>query len=175
MLCPNEYRESVLDIDLDYLKEKGISLLLLDLDNTLVEWHKEDISPSVIHWFREAKEKGFNLCILSNNCKERVEKISQSLGVSFIHKAIKPSKRAFRKAMRIYESNPWQTAVIGDQIFTDVLGGNRLGIYTILVTPLATKDFWGTKLVSRKLEKVVLKNLSKKGLLKSNVLPKEIE
>lgn len=170
LLCPNAYVKSILELDLDFLKQKGILLLLFDLDNTLVEWDKDVLEPQIEKWFQIAKKKGFQLCILSNNNRERVETISTILDVPFIHKAIKPRKKAFLQAMKDFSSSCERTAVIGDQIFTDVLGGNRLGLYTILVTPLTKADFWGTKIINRNLEKIVLKKLNKNGLLKSSCL-----
>lgn len=166
LLCPKEYISSILQVDLDVLKEKGISVLLLDLDNTLVEWHKNEASPEITQWFIDAQKKEFRLCILSNNSKKRVAAISELLGVPFIHKAIKPRRKAFQKAMELLDCKPEEIGVIGDQIFTDILGGNRLGLYTILVAPLTDKDFLGTKLINRQLEKLVLRKLSKKGLLR---------
>ncbi|MDD3705135.1 MAG: HAD hydrolase-like protein [Clostridiaceae bacterium] len=73
-----------------------------------------------------------------------------------VYKAIKPSKTAFRRAMKLMNSVPANTAVIGDQIFTDVLGGNRLGLYTILVAPISDKEFIWTRII-RKLERHILK------------------
>lgn len=165
LLCPKEYISSIFEVDLDSLRKKGISLLLLDLDNTLVEWHKKEASSEIVEWFSTAQGKGFCLCILSNNSKKRVAEIADFLEVPFIHKAVKPRRKAFQKAMDLLGYGPESTGVIGDQIFTDILGGNRLGLYTILVMPLTNKDFVGTKLINRQLEKLVLRKLSRKGLL----------
>jgi len=166
LLCPQEYVNSIFDVDLHNLREKGISLLLLDLDNTLLEWRKKEVSPVVIQWFANTRKMGFRLCILSNNSRKRVGEVADFLGIPFIHTAVKPRRGAFQKAMQLFGCQPRETGVIGDQIFTDILGGNRLGLYTILVTPLTDQDFFATKLIGRKLEKIVLHKLVKKGLLK---------
>ena len=104
---------------------------------------------------------------VSNNKKVRVSNFGRILGVPAIS-ARKPRRRAFREAMRIMNTRPETTAVIGDQIFTDVLGGNRLGLYTILVVPLSKQEFIGTRCM-RHLERVVLKILARRNLLRDKV------
>ena len=108
------------------------------------------------------------MCLVSNNKKDRVSNFGRILGVPALSKARKPRRRAFREAMRIMNTRPETTAVIGDQIFTDVLGGNRLGLYTILVVPLSKQEFIGTRCM-RHLERVVLKILARRNLLRDKV------
>ncbi|MGM9572769.1 MAG: YqeG family HAD IIIA-type phosphatase [bacterium] len=162
MLYPNEYHKVVLDIDLQNLKNKGIRLILLDLDNTLLEWHKQEARKDILAWLREAEGLGFQLCVVSNNKPPRVGAAAKKLGLPFVCRAKKPLAGGFRRAMQEYGFQPQETCIIGDQIFTDVLGGNRLGLYTILVQPLTNHDFWATKLVTRNLERVVLYGLRKR-------------
>ncbi|HBC94015.1 MAG TPA: YqeG family HAD IIIA-type phosphatase, partial [Pelotomaculum sp.] len=83
------------------------------------------------------------------------------LGLPAVHRAVKPLVGPFRRAMGMLGTKPAETALIGDQIFTDIFGGNLCGLYTILVVPLQGKEFWGTRLFSRPLEKIVLARLKR--------------
>ncbi len=164
-LCPKRHVESVQEINLHDLKEKGIKGIITDLDNTLVCWNDEAVLPAVTKWLKEAKEKGFQVCIVSNNNKERCEQLSWNLELPAIWQAVKPRRRSFLRALKMMDLQPYQAAVVGDQVFTDILGGNRLGLYTILVKPLSRREFVGTRCV-RQFEKVVLFGLKKRGHLK---------
>jgi HAD superfamily phosphatase (TIGR01668 family) len=164
-LCPKQFVEDIYQIDLQDLKDKGIEGLILDLDNTLVPWNDHAVFPEVQAWVGELKNSGFNACIVSNNDASRGEKIQEIFDLPAFWKAVKPRRRTFRKALALMALKPSQVAVVGDQIFTDILGGNRLGLYTILVRPLNKREFLGTMCV-RKVEKVVLFGLRRKGYLK---------
>mgnify|MGYP000864616568 CR=1 FL=1 len=157
-LIPDERVRSIYDIQLDRLKEKGIYSLIIDLDNTLTAWNSPEVSPALRQWVKRAKSEGFKICLLSNNGEKRVEKYAKELDIIPIWKAGKPGRRGFRKALEHLGCKEEDCAVIGDQIFTDMIGGNRVGLYTILVTPIARKEFIGTRLV-RLLEGIVLKRL----------------
>ncbi len=164
-LCPQQHVKSVQEIDLQVLKEKGIKGLITDLDNTLVSWNDNAVVPEVMGWVKKAKEEGFQVCIVSNNNSRRGEQLSRDFEVPAIWQAVKPRRRAFRRALKMMDLKPSQVAVIGDQVFTDILGGNRLGLYTILVKPINRREFVGTRCV-RQVEKAVLFGLRKKGHLK---------
>ena len=90
--------------------------------------------------------------------------MARVLDVPAISKARKPSRRAFRQALATLGTTEKETAVVGDQLFTDVLGGNRLGLYTVLVMPLSKREFFGTKAI-RSLERIVLRRLIRRGLV----------
>ncbi len=169
LLCPDECVESVLDIDLESLSQRGITALILDLDNTLLAWETDKIPPAVSRWIDRARDLGFKVCIASNGTKSRVRKIAGELGVPAIPKAIKPRKRPFRLAMEILGASPEKTAVIGDQVFTDVLGGNRLDLYTILINPVSKMELKTTRIV-RRVEKRVLTRLQRKGRIEGDEL-----
>ncbi|KUK11051.1 MAG: HAD-superfamily phosphatase subfamily IIIA [Clostridia bacterium 41_269] len=147
LLTPDLKVKSIFDIDLQVLQNKGINSLIIDLDNTITRWNALEVSNEVLSWFERIKEKGFKACLVSNNPGERVSLIAEVLGIPSIPKAGKPRRKAFRQALKILESNINETAVIGDQIFTDVLGGNRMGLYTILVEPISSHEFIGTKIM----------------------------
>ena len=161
ILYPRMYVNTLLDIPLEELEKAGIRAFILDLDNTITEWNSQELRAEVEAWFSAIKQQGFKACILSNNGEQRILQISKRLGIPFIHRARKPLRRSFLRAVDLMEIKPSETAVIGDQIFTDVLGGNRAGLYTILVKPLAKKEFYGTK-ISRTMEFFVLHRYNRK-------------
>ena len=133
---PNEVVDGVKDINLDSLAEKRIKGLILDVDNTLAPKFRTEADNEIVLWIEKAKNKGFKLCIVSNASKERVEKFNDKLGLIAIYRAVKPWKRSYKRALKMLNLKAYETAAIGDQIFTDVYGGNRLGIYTIFVKPI---------------------------------------
>lgn len=157
-LYPKIYVASLFDINLEDLKKRGIKAILFDIDNTLIPWDQHKLDPQIEAWFRNLCQQGFKVCFVSNNNQARVTTMSGSLQVPGVHKAGKPRRRGLRQALRILGTDVQETALVGDQVFTDVLAGNRLGVYTILVTPLAGKEFIGTR-INRKLEKLVLKRI----------------
>lgn len=164
-LCPKYQAKSILELDLEELERAGIKGIIFDLDNTLVEWKKETLSSEVIELISRFKNKGFKICILSNALEHRVESVAQVLGVPYVSRAVKPRKTPFRKALEIMGTNPEETAVVGDQLFTDILGGNRMELYTIWTPPLSSTEFVSTKAV-RQIERMVIKQFRKKGFLK---------
>ena len=154
-LYPHEFVDSIHEIDFKKLKERGIQGIIADLDNTLVPWNNCELVPEVVEWVQQAKDEGFCVCVVSNNKSERGEDLSQQLEVPAFWRAVKPRRKTFRRALELMGLKPHQAAVVGDQVFTDVLGGNRLGLYTILVSPLDKREFIGTKCM-RQVEKLVL-------------------
>jgi len=158
LLRPQLYVGSLLDIPLDKLRTRNISAFIVDLDNTITEWNSRELRTEIINWFNSIKSQGFQACILSNNNEQRIQEVAVRLGIPFIHRAKKPLRRSFHQALEIMGVSGDQAAVIGDQIFTDILGGNRAGLYTILVKPLARREFMGTK-IARSLELLVLRYL----------------
>ena len=155
-LKPDIFLNSVYELDIASLKEHGINAIIVDIDNTLVSWNTREPDKKANEFMCRLGSEGFKICILSNNSRKRVEEFNKCLNLPAIHKAIKPSKIAFRRAMKLMKSTPADTAVIGDQLFTDVLGGNRMGLFTILVSPISDKEFIWTRIV-RKLEKRILR------------------
>lgn len=165
-LTPDLYVKSIFHIDLDELYRRGIRAIITDLDNTLVAWDDPLPNERLFTWLKGVQSRGFSVFIVSNNSQERVRKFAEAFGVPAISKAIKPRRGAFRTACESLGVTPKQTAVVGDQIFTDVLGGNRLGLYTILVVPVSGKEFFGTKIM-RAMERFVLRRLKMRGLTDS--------
>lgn len=158
---PNMEVDSIYDIDLPELRRRGIEGIITDLDNTLVGALEPYATPQLLDWLQELDSHGFRVVIVSNNHLPRVERFAKPLGMPFIHRAKKPKRSPFRKAMELLQLPAEQVAVIGDQMMTDVLGGNRMGLMTILVTPIAPQDEgFGTR-INRKLEKLVLAMLKR--------------
>lgn len=164
-LCPKYQADSILALDVKVLEQSGIKGIIFDLDNTLVEWKKDTLTPEVIDLISRLKDKGFKLCILSNALEHRVEVVAQTLNIPYVSRAVKPRKTPFRKALEIMGTKPAETAIVGDQLFTDILGGNRMKLYTIWTPPLSSTEFLSTRAV-RQIERLVIKRFQKKGFLK---------
>lgn len=158
ILYPRLYVDSLTDIPLENLKRLGIRAFIFDLDNTITEWNSNIVKDEIMDWFANIKQQGFTACILSNNGERRVLEVANNLGIPYIHRAQKPRRGSFRRALILMGTRAQETAVIGDQVFTDVLGGNRSGLYTILVVPINRREFMGTK-ISRAFEFFVLRRL----------------
>ncbi|MBO2943312.1 YqeG family HAD IIIA-type phosphatase [Paenibacillus sp. F411] len=167
MLIPKERVSTVFDIDLEGLYEQGYRGIITDLDNTLVGAKAPLATPELLEWFKKVKEIGFQLIIVSNNQLERVSKFATPLDIQYVHEARKPSNLPFRKAMKMMNLTADQTIVVGDQMLTDVYGGNRLGLFTILVLPIALHDEgWVTRFFNRRVERIALTRLRRLGLWK---------
>lgn len=164
LFLPSEHVQSIFDITPQTLKEQGIKGIITDLDNTLVEWDRPTATPKLIEWFEEMKSQGILVTIVSNNNEKRVQSFSDPLKIPFIFQARKPMGRAFRRAIREMNLKREETVVIGDQLLTDVLGGNRNGFHTILVVPVAQSDGFFTR-INRRIERRILAFLRKKGML----------
>lgn len=155
LLRPRLIYNSIFDIPLAELHQTGIRGLIFDLDNTLTEWDNPELSEETVEWLKEAKDVGHRMCFVSNNSDHRVREVADLVQVPFVARAGKPRRRSFRRALEIMRTSREETAVIGDQLFTDMLGGNRLGLLTILVTPISKHEFIGTRFV-RLIEKIIL-------------------
>lgn len=155
MLSPDYYLRSVHDIDLDELRARGIDTMLVDLDNTLLPRDNNEVPDDLRAWTEDLKGHGFRVCLVSNNWHERVHAVASELGFELVSKAVKPLPFAFMRALSKMSSTRKRAVVVGDQLFTDVLGGKLLGMATVLVEPLSATDLPHTLLL-RKLERVVL-------------------
>ncbi|NBK97783.1 MAG: YqeG family HAD IIIA-type phosphatase [Erysipelotrichia bacterium] len=161
---PNKYVKDYRYVDLVQLKKQGIKLIICDIDNTLVAHDESHPNEAVIDFVNRVKATGFAFCLISNNFNERVTTFAQDLHVPTYPMAKKPLKLTYRKIMKEMGYQASEIASIGDQIMTDVLGGNRMHMYTILTSPLVQRDITSTK-INRKFENIVFKWLAKKGYL----------
>ena len=144
ILYPKAYFKKVEQITKEFLQKNKINALILDVDNTLIDFNK-NLSQEVINWAKQLKQTGIKLYILSNtNHKEKVEKVAKALDIPYQNLAKKPLKSGFLKVEKILQEKPDNIGVVGDQIFTDVIGGNRCKMFTILVDPVDKKDYWYT-------------------------------
>lgn len=152
---PDLYLHSVNDIDLDALRAQGVDTMLMDLDNTLLPRDTSIVPDDVKRWAASLTEHGFKVVLVSNNWHERVRVVAEELGFLLVAKAIKPLPFAFLRALSLAGSSRKQAVVVGDQLFTDVLGGKLLGVKTIMVLPLSASDLPHT-LMLRHVEKLLL-------------------
>ncbi|WP_080844908.1 YqeG family HAD IIIA-type phosphatase [Cytobacillus gottheilii] len=161
---PNQHVKSIFEITPDTLAERGVKGIITDLDNTLVEWDRPNATPKLIKWFEDMKNSNIKVTIVSNNNENRVKAFSEPLNIPFIYQARKPMGRAFRRALTEMGLQQDETVVIGDQLLTDVLGGNRSGFHTVLVVPVAQTDGFITRF-NRKVERRILNFFRKKGMI----------
>lgn len=172
LFLPNEQISKTFDIDPASLKEKGIKGIIVDVDNTLVAWNVAHATEEVLTWLQQMKDANINVTIFSNNNEQRVTLFAEPLDTPFVFKARKPLRRAFKKARKEMGLEKEEVAVIGDQLLTDILGGNRAGYYTILVDPIVTSDAAITKF-NRNIERILLNHFYRKGKLKRRVVDNE--
>lgn len=139
ILFPNEDYNSIYEIDYNKLYEKGVRAIIFDIDNTLV-MHGVKADKKIKAFFDKLRSLNINTCLLSNNKKKRVEPFAQDVGSLFIENAKKPSIKNYLKALELMNVKKEETIFIGDQLFTDILGAKRAGIYAILVKPIDKKE-----------------------------------
>lgn len=162
MIYPKIYLKSVTEITIEFLKEKGIKGLILDVDNTLIDFDK-NLSDKIVEWCESLKQNGIKMCILSNTNKvEKVKKVADKLKLEYLYFAKKPFKKGFRRAKELLGLEPENIGVVGDQIFTDVIGANRSKMFAILVKPIDKRDLLMTR-IKRPLENLVIKSYLKRG------------
>ncbi len=155
MLKPKARFDKITDIDTNFFKEKNIKAVILDVDNTLIDFDKKPLD-NIESWIESLKKENIKICIASNSIKKpKVSKVAQKLDVPYVYFSTKPFKRGLKKAQKILQVEPQYIAEIGDQLFTDVLGANRMKMFSILTTPLSPeKTLLGE--IKRKFEKFVL-------------------
>ncbi len=159
---PDEYYACLTDIDPAGLRSRGFETILLDLDNTLLPWKSSDVPDHSREWVESARTLGMKMCILSNtHYPARLRKIAEELSIPCFHRALKPRRGGFVKASGCLGSSPERSVVVGDQVLTDILGGNLAGMHTILVQPMDHREFIGTKF-SRVIEKIILALLNRR-------------
>ena len=164
LLTPSLLVARVQDVSPHLLETRGIRAVISDLDNTLAPWRSEEFADEVLEWLEALRAADIGVCLASNTHHfARLERISKKLGILYVPgNASKPRRRGLRKALSILGTTPGDTAMIGDQLFTDILAGNRLGLFTVLVNPLTPHEFIGTRLVSRTVERLVLRGRYKR-------------
>ena len=158
---PDMYQKSILDISYNKLKEKGIKLLLFDLDNTLIEKERKNPDEKIINKLNELK-KDFKVLIVSNTIKKpKIMEFYNACKIDYIMFSRKPLKFGFKKVKKLNLAKASETIMIGDQILTDILGAKRMGYFSALIDPIGTDDVSVTK-INRKIENYILKKLKEK-------------
>jgi len=163
-VTPDAIVERVCDIPLALLQRWGVVGIALDLDNTIVPWHTSDIAPGVTEWVQGVRESGVKFCLLTNNYAPHVREVGGALSMPIVRGALKPLPGGFAAVQRQLGTAASRTLVIGDQLFTDVLGAKAAGMRAIVVTPLGHREFPTTKLL-RALERPVYARLAKARVL----------
>lgn len=143
-LRPDYIARSLSGVSLAKLSERGISVLLIDLDNTIAPWKSQDFLPETLKWLERAR-RDFDIYILSNGGSERVAYTAELLKTKYITKAKKPNKKRLEQIFGQYGLKPEKTAVIGDQLYTDVLSARRMGACSVLLNPISKREYIFTK------------------------------
>jgi hypothetical protein len=162
-LRPDYFANSFYEIDADWLISKGLKGLMIDVDNTIMARDAHMPGPELRCWIEALREAGMPLLVVSNNWSNRVKTIAEELGLELIAPAGKPLSPAFVRALDQLDLSAEEAAIVGDQLFTDVLGGNRAGLTTIVVPPLGEVDLIHTR-VLRIFEKFIFRRLSRRVL-----------
>lgn len=155
MFLPKEFLNSIYEINTKWLQERQLQGLIVDLDNTMLGRAESKANKRLKLWVKQISAN-VPVIILSNNWSTRVKNIAAELGLEIIAPAAKPFSWAFKQALAKLNTEPKKTALVGDQLFTDILGGNFLHLYTVLVPPTSEVDLPHTKIL-RRLEKLILK------------------
>lgn len=161
-IVPHWHFPSLGEVNLNKLKSLGIKGIVLDLDNTIVPGKKSEVPPEVRAWTEKAKEKGFKLCIFSNTLRiRRLWKLSREIGIPFVRGSFKPRLGGLKNALYFMGVKPKESVMIGDRLLTDIWGGNRIGMWTILVDPLKGGEGLATK-IFRYIERFLLRLLARR-------------
>ncbi len=160
---PDIYVKSIYYIDYEKLKERGIKCILFDLDNTIAPLSIKKPNKKIKDLFIKLKKMGFKLIIFSNSRKSRLKPFKEELEVDCAFNCKKPMTKKFNVILRDYKYGISEIVIVGDNIVTDVLGGNKVGITTILVNPISNKEHIDAKF-SRLYERKIMKKLSKHEL-----------
>ena len=139
---PAMIAESVTDLSPNFLHSKGISLLMLDFDNTIVPYTTDKAEKVMDAWLRTMLASPVQICVVSNSKRDRVRKFCDAYGIPCITHAQKPFSKGIRQCLARFDKEPHQCALAGDQIFTDTLGANGCGVSCILVKAIDNHNIW---------------------------------
>jgi HAD superfamily phosphatase (TIGR01668 family) len=154
LISPSQTYPSVEAIPVEELRRHGYRAVLMDIDNTLVPRSTGQIPPSVPAWVRDLRQSGLPCCLISNNWHKTVFAHAEALGLPVVYRAMKPAPFAYRRALKKINAEKRGAVIIGDQLFTDVLGARLSGIDSILVEPRSNSDLWYTK-IFRRIERIL--------------------
>ena len=163
IFVPDMYQKSIYTINYKKLKKNGIKCLLFDLNNTLASY-EIDYPDDKLRELMFDLEHDFKVIIVSNSSKNRVRPFKEKLNIDSSFSSKKPFKKKYKKIMNLYNFKDTEIAMIGDELITDILGGNRMNFTTILVNGMSEEEPFHTRIV-RKVERIIIKKLNKKGIL----------
>lgn len=158
-MTPDATVGSVADISLPMLRAWNVNAILLDLDNTIVPWHTAQVVPAARAWVAELSAAGIRFCLLTNNYGRQAKEAADLLDIPLVRAAVKPLPGGYRRALTILDTPATSALVIGDQLFTDVLGAKLLGIRAAIVSPIGPREFLTAKIM-RWFERPILRRLS---------------
>ncbi len=141
-LLPKVITNALTDITPQFLQQRGVRLLMLDFDNTIVPYTTSTPTPKMEKWLQEMKQSDIQICVVSNSKRERVVNFCRRYRISCITHAKKPFHRGIRACMAQFSAKPSECALVGDQIFTDTLGANGCGVTSVLVSAIDNHNFW---------------------------------
>ncbi len=156
---PRRIAPALTDLDPRALSAEGIRGLVIDVDNTLVPYGSATPTEEARRWVAAARASGLALVLVTNNRTRRTRAIAEGLNLPVAWGLMKPSTSGLRRALAMMETEPAETALVGDQLLTDILAGNRLGLLTILVRPMGRREFPTTRLINRTLERLLARLL----------------
>ncbi len=145
-LIPTHFRRRVFELSPDFLQQQGIAGLLLDVDNTLTLDNSPKVEREVTAWIEQMRAHHIRLVLISNNTNKRIAPLAKALDIPFVASAKKPMRRGVLRCLELLDLKKEQVALVGDQIFTDVLAGNRMGITTVLLEPFSNNEWWVIRL-----------------------------
>ncbi len=164
ILKPDIYQKDIFSINYDNLLKKNINTLLFDIDNTIASTKEKQPSKEIINLFKNLKEKGFNIFIITNALKKRATRFQENLNIKTYYLSMKPLSFNYKKIIKENNLKYKECAAIGDQIYTDIKGANKLGITSILIDPISNKEFITTKINRIKENNIINKTkIIKKG------------
>ena len=141
-LLPNIIVHSITDLTPQMLQQRGIRLLMLDFDNTIVPYTTNEPTEEMSRWLIRMTGSDIPICVVSNSKKDRVKNFCAKYGINCITHANKPFPKGIRECLKQYGLKPAECALAGDQIYTDVLGARSCGLTAILVTAIDNHNFW---------------------------------
>lgn len=156
LLKPYKRVENIYELTEDYFRQNSISYILVDMDNTLLPWDSDALEEDAVNWIDKMQEDGLKVCVITNSKKDRATLVMKDHDIPVLYNALKPLPIGYHRACRKIGAKRKATMVIGDQLFTDVMGANFAGFKSILVEPFSSTEYWWTRF-ARKLEKIFAK------------------
>ena len=156
-LIPDIKLDRITEITVELLRKYNINSLILDVDNTLSTHHGQQLTEGLTEWLQLMRDNGIKMTVLSNSNSKRLQPFAEKIGLDYISMGLKPLPFGYLRALKALGSTKKETAIVGDQIFTDTVGGNVVGVTTILLTPIKPETSLRFR-TKRRMEKFVIKH-----------------